>query len=388
MSQRIYGTEDERVRELHYNSFVFDYAPYGEPIIAVSADEKELVESLIEQGVPLGTLMGRIKDHRLRKVAQDAAFDEELSNIWKISGVNCATVTLGLGAFGTTMSIREAVYQDAARWQRQFEVSSYLVHCKTVGDVENAFEEGKIGIILNIQDGSFMEKDLESVEILYNLGFRIVQLTYNRRNLIGDGCTERKGAGLSYHGIEVVKKMNELGIIVDLSHCCHATTMDGIAASQKPVAVTHAFCSAVNNHDRGKADEALKALADNDGYLGILTLPIFLSNDGSDSFAAFLNHVEYACTILGPERIGIGTDWVGGAEDMPLSLQELNVKTFMGLGFRPEHGLRPSITIGRMKSYLDWSFITEALLNRGYSEAEVKGFTGLNFLRFMQRSIG
>lgn len=388
MLQKFYGSKDEKVRELHYNSFVFDYAPLGEPIIGVSEEERKLVDALVEQGVPLGTIFCKLHQDRIRRLASDPAFDEELYRIWKLSGVNTATVTLGLGSFGSAMPVREAVYQDAARWLRHFEVSGYLVHCKQAKDVERAFREGKIGIIFNLQDGSFMDKELESVEVLYNLGFRIVQLTYNRRNLIGDGCTERGGAGLSYHGVEVVKKMNELGIIVDLSHCSHATTMDGIAASQKPVAVTHAFCSAVNNHDRGKADDVLKALADNDGYMGMLTLPIFLSSAGDDSFDTFLRHLEHACNILGPSRIGIGTDWVGGSTDLPLSLQELNVKTFMGMGFRPEHGLRTAVTIGQMQSYLDWSFITEALFQGGYSEEEIKGFIGLNFLKYMQRSIG
>jgi membrane dipeptidase len=370
-----YGTDDSRVRDLHFNSFVFDYTPFGEPVMVVSDEEKQIMENMIEEGHSFRAIRSRLMDNRIRQVERDRAFDEELGRIWKLSGVNCVTVTIG------------SDFSNIARWNRLIEVSSYLVHCKTADDMKKAYREGKIGIIYNLQDGSFMERDLENLEILYNLGFRIIQLTYNLRNLIGDGCTERKGAGLSHHGVVVVKKMNELGIIVDLSHCCYTTTMDAIEISQRPVAFTHSFCKAVYDHDRGKEDDLLKALAENDGYMGILTLPVFLTPDGNDSFDVFLRHLEHACTILGPERVGIGTDWVGGAEDIPFRLQEIRNKENRKSGWRPEHGLRPGVTIGKMKSFLDWSYITESLLCGEFSDDEVKGFIGLNFLNFMQRSI-
>src|SRR5215204_5363054 len=129
---------------------------------------------------------------------------------------------------------------------------------------------GKTGVILGTQDAAWIDDELLRLEILYDLGLRVVQLTYNNRNLLGDGCTERQQAGLSNFGIRVVKELNRRGIVVDVSHCGAGVTMDALEASEAPVAITHACCAAVAAHPRAKSDSVLRTLAEREGYFGVV----------------------------------------------------------------------------------------------------------------------
>jgi len=129
-------------------------------------------------------------------------------------------------------------------------------------DIARAKREGKLGVILGFQSVSSLEPDLSRLDTFRGLGVRIIQLSYNLRSLLGDGCMEPANSGLSRRGQEAVARMNQLGIAVDLSHCGQKTTEDGIAVSTKPVLITHAGCSAVHRHPRNKDDRELKALAD------------------------------------------------------------------------------------------------------------------------------
>ena len=129
--------------------------------------------------------------------------------------------------------------------------------------------ENKLGILPGFQYTEIIEDNPEHLSVFRNLGVRIMQITYNNRNSFGDGCLEAGNAGLSKAGIAAVKKMNEAGVAVDLSHSGYRTTSEAIAASPKPVLISHAGCAAVYAHPRNKPDEILKSLADRGGYFGV-----------------------------------------------------------------------------------------------------------------------
>ena len=152
-----------------------------------------------------------------------------------------------------------------------------------------------------------LEGDVSRVDVFHQLGVRILQLTYNLRNLLGDGCLEPDNAGLSGFGRDVVARMNELGILVDLSHCGRQTTLDAVAASKQPVAVTHSGCAAIADLPRNKTDEQLRRLADKGGVVGIYLMPFFRTSRQLTA-AAFVRHVEHAGRVCGEDYVGVGSD--------------------------------------------------------------------------------
>jgi membrane dipeptidase len=175
-------------------------------------------------------------------------------------------------------------------------------------DLARAKRENKIGIMFGFQYTSFFESDPERVDIFRRLGVRIMQLTYNNRSIFGDGCLEPGNAGLSKAGISLVKKMNAIGVAVDLSHSGYRTTSEGIAASAKPVLITHAGCAAVYAHPRNKPDEILKSLADRGGYFGVYLMPYVVASPTIPTREHVLDHIVHAINVCGADHVGIGSD--------------------------------------------------------------------------------
>ncbi|WP_315835323.1 dipeptidase [Bradyrhizobium prioriisuperbiae] len=220
--------------------------------------------------------------------------------------------------------------------------------------------------------------------MLRDFGTRVIQLTFNTRNYVGDGCTEREQSGLSTYGIELVHRMNELNIIIDVSHSGYQTTLDAIRYSKRPIAITHSSCAAIARHPRAKSDEQLKALKDANGYIGILCCPFFIKPQGRAGLEDFLRHIDHAVEIVGVDNVGIGADWGGWSPDFPAELQMLAQARLASHGFRKGE-LSFGEIIPEFDAWTSWPRITAGLLARGYSEAEVAGLIGNNWLSFMQR---
>jgi|ERR1019366_3775609 membrane dipeptidase len=175
-------------------------------------------------------------------------------------------------------------------------------------DIARAKRENKIGIFPGFQYTAFLEENPERIEIFRRFGVRIMQLTYNNRSIFGDGCLEPGNAGLSKAGIAAVKKMNDLGVAVDLSHSGYRTTAEGIAESKKPVLITHSGCAAVYAHPRSKPDEILKSLADRGGYFGVYLMPYVVASPTVPTREHVLDHVVHAINVCGADHVGIGSD--------------------------------------------------------------------------------
>jgi membrane dipeptidase len=281
----------------------------------------------------------------------------------------------------------ESAIAGLALWQRKFDLLDYLIKVTSFKDIERAKALGKRAIILGFQDTENLGRDLNKLQWFYDSGIRIIQLTYNLRNFVGNGCTERTDGGLSLFGVEVVRRMNELGIIVDVSHCGHKTTMDTIEISKDPVAFTHSFSHRLYNHDRGKIDEAICALADRDGYFGVLACPFFLSDlsQKEASLNDVLDHIEYVGRTMGIEKVGIGTDWPG---PMPEQVVARVKEKVLSIGFREEHQPTPDAVMRGFRDRREWHNITRGLVSRGYSDSEIKGILGGNFLRLFKQVVG
>jgi len=183
-----------------------------------------------------------------------------------------------------------------------------LLVARSLPDLERAKREGKLALILGFQTTDMLGADLSRIDVFRRLGVRVMQMTYNDRNLFGDGCLEPGDAGLSRLGRQAVERMNASGVTIDVSHCGNRTTRETIASSARPILASHAGCRAVFDHPRNKDDAALRALADRGGVVGIYLMPFLSAGPGPIAPEDLFRHVEHAWKVAGEDHVGIGTD--------------------------------------------------------------------------------
>ena len=225
----------------------------------------------------------------------------------RASGLTAVNVTVN-GAGPTGAAAFETTVRALAFLQREIAVHpDVFVPVRTAGDITRAKENARLGLIAGFQDATMLESDLSRVELFHQMGVRVIQLTYNVRNLLGDGCLEPGNAGLSAFGRDVVGRMNELGMLVDLSHCGRRTTTDAIAASTMPTAITHSGCASLADLPRNKTDDQLRQLAEKGGVVGIYLMP-FLRVAGQPVLEDVVRHIEHAVRVCGEDHVGIGSD--------------------------------------------------------------------------------
>ena len=265
-----------------------------------------------------------------------------------------------------------------------------LVLVRTAADIERAKADGKVGLIFGPQNAKPAETDPRLFRILHEVGIRIVQLTYNERNLYGDGATEAANAGLSNAGRRAIEEMNRLGLLIDLSHCGDRTTLETIASSSQPVAITHANSRSVFNSPRNKTDEALKLLAAGGGVVGLtLWSPMVGSVQGWPTADDFLKHVDYVANLIGPRHIAIGTDHSEGTPREPWERSFGPTGAYSsvtgGLGEWYAYDTR---FIKDGMSCLDLRTLSTGLGRLGFSPDELRGILGGNFLRLFRQVWG
>ena len=221
-----------------------------------------------------------------------------------------AIASSGITAINVTVSADfEGSLRNIALWQGETDLYPTLLSIvRRHSDIEKAKRDKTLGLILGFQNTDMIDRDISRVDMFYRLGIRIIQLTYNDRNLVGDGCLEPGNAGLSAFGRQVLERMNTLGIAVDLSHCGTQTTADGIAASTKPPLITHSGCREVYRHPRSKEDRELKAMAAKGGVVGIYFMPFIGPGPGAPTTEMLMRQIDHAVKVCGVDHVGIGSD--------------------------------------------------------------------------------
>mgnify|MGYP006138403001 CR=1 FL=1 len=195
------------------------------------------------------------------------------------------------------------------QWEKYFSENSDLIfHGKNFKDIEKAKTESKTAVFFGFQNCSPIEDDISLVEEVYNLGCRFMQLTYNNQSLLATGCYENTDSGVTNFGKEVIKEMNRLGLVIDMSHSAEKSTMDAIEISKKPIAITHANPSFWFTAKRNKSTDLLKNLADSGGMLGLSLYPHHLKNKSECTLESFCEMVAKTADIIGAKNIGIGSD--------------------------------------------------------------------------------
>ncbi|MBI4277317.1 MAG: membrane dipeptidase [Armatimonadetes bacterium] len=266
-------------------------------------------------------------------------------------------------------------------------MTEYYTSVRSVADIHQAKREGKVGVILGLQNGRPIGDRLEYVRILHALGVRIIQLTYNERNFIGDGCTEPGDAGLSRFGRDAVRAMNRVGILVDLSHCGLRTTREVIEWSEKPVAITHANPSTLIRSPRNKPPEIFKALAERGGVAGMCAWSPLAAHPASErpTLEKFLDIIDYTVNLIGVDHVGFGTDHGEGVYTRDVWERKWGpqglypevtgiVGPWFGFETRYVDGIHSAALLGNL---------TEGLLRRGYSDEDAQKIIGGNFLRLL-----
>jgi membrane dipeptidase len=297
------------------------------------------------------------------------------------SGVNIIKFSLA----GINESFADTV-DDIAWVQQLIELHpAYFMQVRVPGDMQRAKSEGKMGIILSFESTDMLEGKVERLELFRNLGVRVMQLSYNRKSPFAAGVMEPNGGGLTQLGHNAVKKMNELGIAIDLSHSNAQTTADAISASSKPVIMSHAGCAAVHPHPRNKTDEQLRALADKGGVMGIYDLPYLTAPPKQPTVDDYMAHMEHALKIMGENHVGVGSDAsIEPFDTSPKGMAEFEKSEKM----RQQSGLaapeedRPTYVVG-LNIPRRIEVVTDELLKRGYSTSVAEKVIGANFAKVL-----
>lgn len=308
----------------------------------------------------------------------------------RTSGVTAVNLTVGPVGDRPSLAAFEGIFRDLARWEG--EVARHpdtFLAIRGAGDLETARSSGRVGLVYGLQDGVAFHDDLSRLAVLHRFGVRIIQPTYNLRNLLGDGCLEPDGAGLSRAGQASIRRMNALGILVDLSHCGRRTTRDGIAASAVPVAFTHTGCAAVADHPRNKTDDELRALAGKGGVAGIFFMP-YLRPGVQPTAQDVVRHVEHAVNVAGEDHVGIGTDGAISAVDFTPEYRarvqaDIDQRKKAGIGAPGEvagiYTFIPDLNTPRRLQTLG-----ELLAARGHGSRRIDKILGENFARLFRET--
>lgn len=295
----------------------------------------------------------------------------------------------GLAAIHTSLSNRNLTVarNDLTTWQRRFEqYPDRLMKIARGADIAAARKSGRVGVLLGFQNATIVESDIRNLDVLHAAGTRCIQLTYNSRNLLGDGCTERTNAGLSDFGVAVVERMNQLGIVVDLSHCGEATSSDGILVSKRPPAFTHTMCKTIYDHVRAKSDALLKAMSDKGGVTGIATLGYFIGPTPQTSFDDYLRHVDHAVKVAGIDHVGLASDYsIRGIEAIH-TRESWYVPRLTS--FKPVYRVRWPPWIKELDPPERFRTIAQGLARRGYRSADIEKIVGGNWVRYLTEVMG
>ncbi len=297
---------------------------------------------------------------------------------FKDSGINVIHPAVGLGGANA--------FESALRWFAAWNAfiannDAFMIRIDSPGDLDRVKRSGKLGVLLGLQNSQHFRSPGD-VDLFRSLGQRVSQLTYNSRNLIGNGATERRDDGISDFGVAIIERMNRVGMAVDVSHCGDRTTLDAFEISKKPVLITHSNARAlVPGHPRVKTDEAIKKVGETGSVIGITGVRMFVKGDEPTTIEHFLDHFDHVKKLIGPDHLGVGSDidlW--GYDKMPVEANKQLRASYKG-----SYGFREKIDIEGIDHPKRMFDLTEGLIRRKYSDSEIQGILGGNFARVLKQ---
>ena len=295
---------------------------------------------------------------------------------FKDSGINVIHPAIGLGGMNA--------YENALKWFASWNAfianhDAFFIRIDSPADLERVKRSGKLGVLLGLQNSGHF-RNAADVDYFRGLGQCVSQLTYNSRNLIGNGATERRDDGISDFGVAIIERMNKVGMAVDVSHCGDRTTLDAFEISKKPVLITHSNCrTLVPGHPRVKTDEAIKKVGASGGVMGITAVRMFVKVDEPTTVEHVIDHFDHVRKLIGPEHIGVGSDIdLYGYDKMPA---ELNKQ--LRAGYKGSYAFRDKIDVEGLDHPKRMFDLAEGLIRRKYTDAQIEGILGGNFKRVL-----
>jgi membrane dipeptidase len=303
-------------------------------------------------------------------------------------------VASGITAVNLTIGGRDpdSVAADIAKWERDIAAHpDVLMNVRSIADLRATKASKKFGLIYGFQDTVSIGDDVSRIAQYHAKGVRIVQLTYNVRNLVGDGCLQPENGGLTPFGRAVVAELNAKKIIVDTGHTGIRSTEDAIEASKAPIAISHSACRAVADRPRSKPDETIKKLADRGGVIGVYLMP-FLTMGPQPTSDDVVKHIEHAINVGGEDHVGIGSDLsttphVVNVEYMRVHRDFVEARMKAGIAAPGEDPAVPMF-VTDLNSPRRLEMIAAKLAARKHSSARIEKIIGGNFLRLCREVWG
>jgi membrane dipeptidase len=373
--------------ELHRNSVVID--AYG--FMPRASYDGGVLDAAIRSKASALEIQDMQEDMTMTRFVHNNREREEFESAWKASGVTCIIQNSGEeGNDIKRLLKRLSHFTYSTDMMRDF-----VAKAATPDDILLAKKEGRHALYFTgngvplPQEWVTLEEELRYITVFFHLGIRMMHLTYNRRNVIGDGCAEKANGGLSDFGRAVVQEMNRVGVIVDIAHSGWQTSLEAAQASQKPMVASHTTVASVNHHIRAKPDNVIRAIADTGGYIGICCIPRFLG--GTGDIAAMMKHIDYVVRKFGSDHVAIGTDVAYSSRYFSEENSKLTVKPQPARtrweALWPEDPFKESPQMFQSLAWTNWPLFTVGMVQMGYSDEVIQKILSGNTLRVARAAL-
>jgi len=377
----------ERGLRLHAESIVFD--GYGfSPRAALDGTQ---YAAAVTSGASDRELKDLREDMSMTRYVTNPGEQREYRDAWRASGVTCIFQNAGEEGQDPLRLIKRL-----ARFTYATDMLGDVVSKAALpNDVVLAKQQGRHSLYFTgngvplTQQWHSIPDELRYLKIFFQLGIRMMHLTYQRRNMIGDGCAEKANAGLSDFGRAVIAEMNRVGVIPDCAHSGWQTSLEAAQVSEKPVVASHTTCGKLFPHIRSKPDEVIKAIADTGGYVGICCISRFLRGEGNIN--ALLDHVDHVVKTVGVDHVTLGTDVAYTSQNAAAENKKIPSRPGRRREFRslwPADNFRAAAGASRSIAWTNWPLFTVGLVQRGHSDDDIRKIIGGNVLRVARVSLG
>jgi membrane dipeptidase len=293
---------------------------------------------------------------------------------WLDGGATCTAVTVAVASDSARTTLSEI-----ARTYRLIRDHDSLLLATDVADIAQAKRTGKLAVVFHFQGTGPIEYELGLLEVFWRLGVRVIQIAYNRRNPLCDGCEEPADAGLSILGKQAIEEMNRLGLLIDVSHTGQRSAIEAIEASSAPCVASHCNPFAVHQSQRNISDELIRAVAQSGGVIGANGFPSFVTREAKPTLDHFIDHMAYVAELVGAEHVSLGIDYF----DVPRREYDRFVNA--GLWSPETYPPPPWNYPAGIEDASGLPRLTKRLLERGFSEQEVRGILGENCLHVYEQ---
>ena len=377
----------ERGLRLHAESIVFD--GYGfSPRAALYGTH---YAAAVTGGASDRELKDLREDMSMTRYVTNPGEQREYRDAWRASGVTCIFQNAGEEGQDPLRLIKRL-----ARFTYATDMLGDVVSKAALpNEVVLAKQQGRHSLYFTgngvplTQQWHSIPDELRYLKIFFQLGIRMMHLTYQRRNMIGDGCAEKANAGLSDFGRAVIAEMNRVGVIPDCAHSGWQTSLEAAQVSEKPVVASHTTCGKLFPHIRSKPDEVIKAIADTGGYVGICCISRFLRGEGDIN--ALLDHVDHVVKTVGVDHVTLGTDVAYTSQNAAAENKKIPSRPGRRREFRslwPADNFRAAAGASRSIAWTNWPLFTVGLVQRGHSDDDIRKIIGGNVLRVARVSLG